>query len=239
MTETPLPRKASTVILIRPDLSDGFEVFITRRPKEMDFLGGFYVFPGGSVRKDDWSVEMLKRCHGLSRSEAQKILGNQLSPELSLGHWVAATRELFEEAGVLLCVTEAKRHLDMRDEKLKKRLAEKRRSLVEGSIEFRPLLESEGLYCDAGHMVYFSHRVTPEKYPTRFDTHFYLARLPPEQSPLFSSEEVVESLWITPEQALDQSQKGGLPLMPPTIAVLRTLADFNSWHSLWAQYQLR
>ncbi len=212
---------------------------MTRRPAEMNFLGGFYVFPGGTVREDDCSETMLGRCHGLSRAEAWQILGGQLSPELSLGHWVAGIRELFEEVGILLSVSDGGKQLDMRQEELKKRLTEKLDALVRGAIDFQFLLESEGLYCDVGRLAYFSHRVTPEKYSVRFDTRFYLAHLPSDQSPLSSSQEVTESLWMRPEQALDRSQRGDLPMMPPTLAALRTLADFGSWQTLLNQYQLR
>jgi len=233
------PKNASTVILVRPETSGKFEAFLTLRPPEMNFMGGFYVFPGGRVRKDDNSEEMLTRCHGLSPIEAQRNLGNELSPELSLGHWVAGIRELFEEVGILLSVSDGGKQLDMRQEELKKRLTEKLDALVRGAIDFQFLLESEGHYCDVGRLAYYSHRVTPEKYSVRFDTRFYLAHLPSDQSPLSSSQEVTESLWMRPEQALDRSQRGDLPMMPPTLAALRTLADFGSWQTLLNQYQLR
>jgi 8-oxo-dGTP pyrophosphatase MutT (NUDIX family) len=239
MTEARPPKKASTVILIRPEIMGKFEIFMTRRPPEMKFFGGVYVFPGGTVRKSDCSEEMLSRCHGLSRSEAQRILGNHLSPELSLGHWVAGIRELYEEVGIFLCVKKNGKHLDMTQEKHRERMAQKREALVEGAIDFRVLLESEGLYCDVGSPVFFYHRVTPESYPMRFDTCFYLAGIPSGQTPLSSSQEVAESLWITPEQALNQFQKGDFPLMPPTLYSLRTLADIDSWQNLCAKYPLR
>lgn len=237
--EAARPKNASTVILVRPEASGKFEIFMTRRPAEMNFMGGFYVFPGGSVEEEDYSEEMLMRCRGLSRTEAQRILGGELSPELSIGHSVAAIRELFEETGILLSATENGAPLDMRQNKLKERLAEKREALVQGRIDFRLLLESEGLYCNLSCPVYFSHRVTPEKYATRFDTRFYLAQLPPDQSPLFSSQEVTESLWMRPETALNRSQRGELPMMPPTLAALGTLAAFDSWQSLRTKYPLR
>lgn len=205
----------------------------------MDFLAGIYVFPGGSVREDDWSEEMLGHCRGLSRTDAQRLLGGELSPELSLGHCVAAIRELFEEVEILLTITENGNSLDMSDEETKRRLSEKRKALVERAIGFQFLLESEGLYCDMSRLVYFSRRVTPEKYAIRFDTRFYLAHLPLGQSPLSSSQEVTESLWMTPGRALDYSQKGNLPLITPTLAALRTLADLDSWQSLCTQYPLR
>lgn len=236
----PAPTKnASTVILVRPEAGGKFELFLTLRPADMDFLAGVYVFPGGSVEKEDYSEEMLMRCRGLTRTEAQQILGGELSPELSMGHYVAAIRELLEETGILLSITEDGEPLDMRQEEIGKRLSEKRRSLVDGTVDFRLLLESEGLYCDLSRPVYFWHRVTPEKYATRFDTRFYLAQLPTGQNPLSSSQEVTEGLWMRPERALERAQKGDLPMMPPTLAALRTLADFGSWRSLLNQYQLR
>ncbi len=239
MTEAPQPQPASTVILIRSRGDDRFEIFMTRRPNEMKFMGGCYVFPGGSVGGEDWSEDMLGRCRGLSRHEAQKLLGSEFSPELSLAHWVAGIRELFEEAGVLLSVTENGDRLIGKEEDLNRRLAEKRGALLQGSVNFRSLLESEDLFCDVGRPVYFSHRVTPEKYSMRFDTRFFLAPLPEDQKPLCNSEEVTESLWTTPEEALLEAEKGRFPLMPPTVAMLRTLAAFNSWGTLCTKYSLR
>src|ERR1051326_6954229 len=95
------PRSASTVILLRPGEQSGIEVFLTRRPEAMDFLGGAYVLPGGTVRKEDCSEKMQKRFRGLSADHARDILGAHLKPEVALGHWVAGIREVFEEAGVL------------------------------------------------------------------------------------------------------------------------------------------
>jgi hypothetical protein len=87
-------------------------------------------------------------------------------------------------------------------------------------------------------LTYFYHRVTPEHYPVRFDTHFYLAALPPRQIPLQNSEEVSESLWISTDNALEGLQSGNFPMMPPTVAVLRTLAAHGSWNALSQAFQL-
>ena len=65
------PRFASTVVLVRPNKNGGFEVLLTRRPEEMRFLGGFYVFPGGAVHGSDYSSALLERCHGVSGDPAQ------------------------------------------------------------------------------------------------------------------------------------------------------------------------
>ena len=238
MTGVTAPNKASTVLLVRPDANHGFEVFLTRRPERMEFLAGFYVFPGGSVGDNDCSEKMLVRCRGLSPSNAQQILGHETIPELSLGHWVAAVRELFEEAGVHLFVGEDGKAPGNGDS-IEQRLAQKRKALVGGVLEFSDLLESEGLYCDLSQLAYLFQRITPEKYSVRYDTRFFLASLPKDQSPLDSSEEVAESLWIEPQAVLDQSESGKFPLMPPTIAALRTLASYGSWQKLCAAYGLR
>lgn len=232
------PRNASTVIVIRPDLSGQCEVFLTRRPPEMEFLGGFYVFPGGAVKKDDGSVNTLSRCYGLSPAMAQNILKNELSPKLSLAHWVAGIRELFEEVGILFSVTESGEPSDMKNQELRNRLAKKRTALVRGEMSFSELLVSEGLYCNLDRLAYFSHRITPERYPIRFDTRFFLARMPADQSPLVRSEEVSETLWTTARRALDQARNGSLPLMPPTLDALGTLIEIDSWRSLSSKFQI-
>jgi 8-oxo-dGTP pyrophosphatase MutT (NUDIX family) len=237
--ETYRPKNAATVLLLRPKGEEGFEVFMTRRPAGMNFLGGMYVFPGGSVRKEDCSEGILRRCHGLTRQEAQRILGMHLSPELSLGHWVAGIRELFEEIGILLCLTESGAPLVMNEQRRKERLAERREALVKGTIDFQSLLESEKILCDLACLRYFSHWLTPEEFPIRFDTRFFLASVPSDQSPLPTSEEVTHSLWITPERSLKLCQQGSLPVIFPTFASLRTLADFETLDSLFADYEPR
>ena len=55
------PRDASTVVLVRPGGDGGFEILLTRRPQEMRFLGGYYVFPGGTVHRDDYSALRRER----------------------------------------------------------------------------------------------------------------------------------------------------------------------------------
>lgn len=231
------PRYASTVVLVRPDERGGFEILLTRRPRQMRFMGGFYVFPGGSVHAEDYSAAILKRCRGMSPHQAQTILGDGLDAQSSLGHWVAGIRELFEEVGVLLCVTEAGVNLDLSQATTKQRLEQKRIALVQDRIDFGSFLEAENLYCDLSRLVYFYHRVTPDIYPIRFDTRFYLAPLPAGQVPLAHSAEVAESLWLSPGEALQRSKRDDFPLIPPTSYVLESLAQL-SWDELRARYGL-
>jgi 8-oxo-dGTP pyrophosphatase MutT (NUDIX family) len=229
------PKHASTVLLLRPSSDGKFEILLTRRPSEMKFLGGYYVFPGGSICPEDRSEKTLSRCRGLSAKAAGKILGDHLGPDLSLAHWVAVVRELFEEVGILLCVTEtgAEPDAEYRD-----KFEENRQALVAGALDFGSFLEAKNLFCDLSRLVYFSHRVTPEFYPMRFDTRFYLAGLPQGQTALEKSEEVADSVWITPEKALREANRN-LPLLPPTTTMLQNLCAYDSWESLCDKFQLR
>src|SRR4051794_19484135 len=129
------PKHASTVLLIRPDTHGKFEVLLTRRPDEMRFLGGFYVFPGGSIEPQDRSKKVISRCRGLSAGEAEKILGDSLGPELALSHWVAGIRELFEEVGIVLCSDETGAEVRS-DSRSKERFERARRAIVAGASDF-------------------------------------------------------------------------------------------------------
>jgi 8-oxo-dGTP pyrophosphatase MutT (NUDIX family) len=231
-------RYASTVVLLRPDEDGSFEILLTRRPPEMQFLGGFYVFPGGAVHKDDYSTKALERCRGLSANDAQKILGNRHDPELALGHWVACVRELFEEVGVLLCESRSGGPIELLDEMTKAKFETKRQAIVRGKLGFGEFLESEELWCDLFRIIYFFHRVTPEFYPMRFDTRFYLASLPAHQTALSRSEEVTHAVWIKPAEALAEVYHNDFPILPPTTTVLEDLAGIHTWEELRARYRL-
>jgi 8-oxo-dGTP pyrophosphatase MutT (NUDIX family) len=237
MSEVAVPGKASTIIVARAGVGGGFEVLMTRRSAHMKVLGGFFVFPGGGVEEDDWSEKTLARCQGLSPTEAQRILGASMTREQAMGHWVAAIRELFEETGIHFFVR-AKDLPPATSERFQGRLAQKRKSLSQGTLSLVALLESEQLFCDVGRLTYLFHRVTPEHYPVRFDTRFYVASLPEGQTPLAFSEEVAESVWLTPEEALQESESDRFPMMPPTLIALRMLARLRTWKNFRSAYRL-
>jgi 8-oxo-dGTP pyrophosphatase MutT (NUDIX family) len=233
-----VPRHASTVVLVRSEGNGAFEVLLTRRPPQMRFLGGFYVFPGGTVHQDDYSAQMLARCRALSPDSAQKILGGVHEPDIAVGHWVAVLRELFEEVGILLCVTESGDDMQLGDS-ASKRIELKRRSIVNKRLNFASFIESENLFCDLSRVIYFDHWVTPDIYSMRFDTRFYIAALPRHQTALERSEEVTDSLWIRPERALARINRHDFPILPPTTTVLQNLARLGSWERLRGEFQLR
>ena len=236
MDDVKKPRLAATVILLRHGQREPFEIFFTRRPEAMAFLGGMYCFPGGTVRQEDSSPELIERCYGLTPAEARKILGARFAPAQAIGFWVAAIRELFEETGILLGIDPiTHNHIsDARRDRLLS-LADRERT----PINFAKALETENLLCDLSRLRYLSHWQTPSGQPIRFDTRFFLAALPERQSPLASSPEVTHSVWLTPDEALERFDKNELPMIFPTFASIRRLADFDSVESVFSSTNSR
>ena len=233
------PRFASTVVLVRADENGGFDILLTRRPAEMRFLGGYYVFPGGTVHRDDYTPEILARCYGLSGEEAKTLLNSRHEPGEALGHWVAVFRELFEEVGVLLCVNDKGQPVAPGADAAEGRIELARRKIVGRNLSFGDFLRSENLFCDLSRATYFDHWVTPEIYSMRFDTRFYIARLPEHQKPLPRSEEVTHSLWVKAEEALARMDHRDFPILPPTTTVLQRLARLSTWERLRGEFDLR
>ena len=233
MNQTDKPRQAATVVLLRRAEPKGFEVFLTRRPEGMPFLGGMYCFPGGAVTKEDAAARAIERCRGFTAEQARRIAGARFSPRQALGFWIAAIRELFEEVGVLLAVNSAGAGVDSSSAV---RLAAKHQALLAKSLSFAQLLDSEDLYCDLASLAYLSHWQTPAQTPLRFDTRFFVAALPQNQKPLETSQEVTHSVWLTPDLAMQRYTRGDLPMIFPTFASLRTLADFETLESVMNEF---
>ena len=85
---------------------------------------------------------------------------------------------------------------------------------------------------DPAALVKFSRWITPAMVKIRFDTHFFLARLPHGQEPAIDGEECVDLGWFGPRAALDAYAAGELPLVFPTIKHLEQLADFATVEAL-------
>jgi hypothetical protein len=71
----------------------------------------------------------------------------------------------------------------------------------------------------------------------RFDTRFFVAALPEGQTPLPTSYEVVHGVWLTPDRAMQLFNRGELPMIFPTFASLRTLADFETIESVFKEFR--
>ena|ERR1039458_8587451 len=92
---------------------------------------------------------------------------------------------------------------------------------------------------DPGALVKFSRWITPAEVRTRFDTHFFLAPLPPGQEPKIDGEECVDLGWFTSQGALDAHRDGDIVLVFPTIRHLEQLSKFSSVEELLAHARER
>jgi 8-oxo-dGTP pyrophosphatase MutT (NUDIX family) len=201
-----IPKPASTVVLM-DELS---RVYLTKRPVTMKFMGGFHVFPGGAVESQDTLVE------------DEYINGDVALLSINLSYYIAAARELFEEVGILLGNTVDGFPVLLPKEKVIKY----RNDLVNGEIPFITVLEQEKLYFNPNCLTYFGQIITPEISPIRFDTRFFLAKLPPGQSPEPDDKEVDGAIWIKPEEALSAFSNKKIKLAPPTILTLQAIIQY-------------
>jgi 8-oxo-dGTP pyrophosphatase MutT (NUDIX family) len=87
---------------------------------------------------------------------------------------------------------------------------------------------------DPDALVKFSRWITPAQVQIRFDTHFFLAPLPPGQEPKVDGEEVVDLGWFTPQAALEAHRAEQIVLVFPTIKHLEQLSGFASVAELLA-----
>src|SRR5665213_4227249 len=96
-------REAATVMLIRDAVDErgrpAIEVCMLRRNLASEFVAGVYVFPGGAVDPGDYGDDIEAVCRGRTDADASAKLGIGSG---GLAFWVAALRECFEEAGVLV-----------------------------------------------------------------------------------------------------------------------------------------
>jgi 8-oxo-dGTP pyrophosphatase MutT (NUDIX family) len=229
---------ASTVMLVRPAPAGGplFEVYLTRRRPELVFVGGAYVFPGGKVDEEDAEAGAIARCEGLRPEAAARIMGEPEAQGLrAAAHWVAAVRELFEEAGILLAYKESE-IIDPAAPGVVEWFAEWRRRLNAGEAPIGRMAEAEGIRLATDRLRYVSHWITPEGPPRRFSTRFFLALCPHGQQAEHHDQEVDESLWIPPRRALEGWAEGRFMMIPPTVMSLQRLAGFERIEELLAAF---
>src|SRR5262245_16780942 len=153
---TPAVARPSATAIILRDGGDGIETFMVVRHHEIDFASGALVFPGGKLDPQDsddgWAE--LAPAAGIASERA---------------HIVAAARETFEEAGLLLARRRGDQAVVSADEA--HRVVEAhRQKLIDGGTAFLDVVRGEGLVLATDLMVPFAHWITPEFAPKRFDT---------------------------------------------------------------------
>jgi glyoxylase-like metal-dependent hydrolase (beta-lactamase superfamily II)/8-oxo-dGTP pyrophosphatase MutT (NUDIX family) len=203
------PRPASTLVIVR-DGTHGLEVLLTIRPRSMRFMGGAAVFPGGAVARADLDPRW-ERASTLSGEDAAERLGEE-DGWVSLGSFVCALRESFEEVGFVVGEETA-------------RLS--RESSGEAGDWLSECLE-EGVRLATDRLIPAGRWVTPLGAPVRFDTRFFIIATDDKWEPVLNPAEVESCLWVTPAEGLSRLAAGSLMMAPPTIEMMQRLAAHTS-----------
>jgi 8-oxo-dGTP pyrophosphatase MutT (NUDIX family) len=209
------PRPAAAVVVARERPEGGVEVFMVRRHINSEFVPDAFVFPGGSVKPSDSASERVPPCAPVP--EGRVALGT--------GFRVAALRECFEEAGVLVA-RRGNAPLAIPPEDVA-RFAAYRNALDRDEMTLEDVADREGLTLATDELLHWAHWITPEAFPKRFDTHFFLAAMPERQEAAHDQLETTAGVWITPEEALAGSERGEFPIVFATIHQLRALTGLS------------
>jgi 8-oxo-dGTP pyrophosphatase MutT (NUDIX family) len=199
-----------------------FETFLLRRSARSAFAPDAYVFPGGALDDDDFSIEAAERTLDIDATRLHAEFRGLVTPHDAAALCIAALRELFEEAGVLFA-----RPSDGGRAVSRAALADARARLRAGEASFPQVLRDLDRRVDAGALAFFSRWVTPPSEPRRYDTYFFVARMPDDQTPVADADETHDGRWIAPREALADFARGVLHLVYPTIKHLERLAAFD------------
>jgi len=228
-------RAAATVILLRDRAERPYDVFLMRRHRNQVFMAGAYVFPGGRLDVADADPELAACIGGFSAADAKRLLQETDLPEATaLGLFMAAIRETFEEAGVLLARDARGSVVDLSAPETAVRFSCYRLELHAGRLTLADLVRREGLVFAPDLLIPYAHWITPEIESRRFNTRFFLARLPEGQAPVHDRMELTESFWMTPAFALAENEAGRIMLMPPTLKTIEELLSFSNTAPLFA-----
>lgn len=219
LRDGPTPVPAATVILLR-DVDRGLEVLLVQRHKATAFMGGAYVFPGGKLDAADADPALRARCEADPDDTLLAALGPSETIDAATARalHVAAARETFEEAGVLLGTSQ--------------RTAPEisaARARLNARTPLADVLTELGASLSLRRLVPLSRWVTPAVERKRFDARFFLCELSREESESASIEEheTVASRWLSPGEAVAEHLAGAIDLPPPTLRTVELLAAYE------------
>lgn len=190
-----------------------------QRTHSASFARGQFVFPGGKV--DD--LDHADSLDAVTDGDDASVSARMGMPGGGLAWVVAAVRECFEEAGVLLARPAGGDAPIVFDEADDARFEAHRRAVHAGERSLASVCAEESLRILADRVLLVAHWVTPAGERKRFDTRIFLTTAPDGQAPLHDDVETIASLWVRPPDALEMWRAGELQMFPPTVAALRFL----------------
>lgn len=230
-------------MLVRP-ASTSFEVFMLRRSEASHFVPDVYVFPGGTVDSQDRTEQAFARACGVDAGALATQFRAQIEPSFpapfatppepeAAALLIAAIRELYEEAGVLLaCDTEGSPLSDADLAPHRERLHSDRLRVQNGEIAFTQVLQEVHAYANAHALALFSQWITPPVFSRRYNAHFFVAEASPDQAAVADAFETHDGVWIAPSEALTRSASRDFRMVYPTIKHIERLAAFEDVDSL-------
>ncbi len=214
MTKLPKAIPAATIILGRQN-HNSFEIFMVLRHKKMEFASSAYVFPGGKVDPSDMDDSIYNLCNTHNPLNSNNLFFK-----------VAAIRETFEEAGILMARNKGEKELIGKDQV--DSLQKYRTLLNNNKITMSEFVKKEGISLACDLLVPFAHWITPVNLPKRFDTHFFLAKAPHDQDANHDGIESVNSVWISPLKILKDAKNKSKSVLFPTKMNISKLSVYNS-----------
>jgi 8-oxo-dGTP pyrophosphatase MutT (NUDIX family) len=219
---------AATVVLLRQG-PHGPEVLLLQRHSRSKVLGGAYVFPGGKLDVADCDPGLFAHMDADPQSLHRALGEPELPLTTALGLYVAAVREVLEECGVLFARSHP--NVPVHDANQRRQWQQQ----LHGGQAFGALLKQTGLHLDMHHLAPWSRWITPRQPSVtnkRFDTRFFVAVLPKTQQPVHDNIEAIDSVWLSPTEALTRYWAGDLPLVPPQIMTLVALQSHPTTQSV-------
>jgi 8-oxo-dGTP pyrophosphatase MutT (NUDIX family) len=200
-------KPAATILLLRD--APAFEVLMVKRHHQIDFASGALVFPGGKSHAGDHDPDWKAHSIGWEAYEADQR-----------GLRIAAIREVFEEAGILLA-----RRRDGQPMSGEACPMAVRQAVDAGTTRFIDVVAGLDAYLDLDALTVFARWITPPLTPKRFDTWFYVVNAPIEQLAACDGRETVDAEWIAPSEALRLAAEGQRKVIFPTRMNLQLLAE--------------
>lgn len=218
---------SSTVVLLRhrSDAATPMEVLLLERHQKSKAYAGAFVFPGGKV--DDTDRWMDPLCVAtVDLAHWMRVLG-AADEQAACGFLVAAVRETFEEAGVLLAHHRDGTPVTQQDLESSSFMTARARLVArEDPFDWTGWLVQEGLVLAIDQLGLWSWWVTPVHRPYRFDTRFFVAVLPEGQQATVDDYETTSMRWLDPATALSEFEAGRVSMRNPTLRNLEALLPY-------------
>jgi len=186
------------VVLVRGQGAD-LEVFWVRRSDAVPFQPGFMAFPGGKVDAADTEFDVPGVPDDFERAAR-----------------VCAVREALEETGVLVAHD---------GDASAASIAAAREALLEGRATLADVAREHGWKLAPESLTFAGRWQTPVFAPVRFDTLFFLSRVPSGQAPSIIPGELASGEWVRPMEALDRYRRGQVTFAAPILWTLIAIAE--------------